>query len=44
MKNGQVTPDAAIAHINRMLPTDIRARVTAAMEKCRFAADGEQIF
>jgi hypothetical protein len=43
MKNGQVTTDAAKAHMNKMLPNDIRDRVIAAIEKCRSAADGEQM-
>jgi hypothetical protein len=41
MKNGKVTTDAALAHMKRMLPSDIRDRVMDAIETCRHAGEGE---
>lgn len=41
MKNGQVTTDAGIAHVKKVLPNDMKDRVIAAREKCRYVADGE---
>ncbi|PNF17926.1 hypothetical protein B7P43_G02247 [Cryptotermes secundus] len=39
MKNGKVTTDAALAHMKRMLPSDMRDRVLGAIERCRHAGE-----
>jgi hypothetical protein len=43
MRNGKVTTDAALAHMKRMLPSDMRDRVLDAIERCRHAGEGEQL-
>jgi hypothetical protein len=43
MKNGKVTTDAALAHVKRILPSDIKDRVMDAIETCRHAGEGEQL-
>jgi hypothetical protein len=43
MKNGKVTTDAALAHMKRILPSDIRDRVLSAIEACRHAGEGEPL-
>jgi hypothetical protein len=43
MKNGKLTTDAALAHVKKILPNDIKDRVMGAIDSCRNADEGEQL-